>query len=93
MIYITTHKDFYLPEYVYENHYDDIMIIDGGECKCEYPLRIMHETPENNDIYYLHNLYGELTRQYYIYINQICKDDIIGFMQYRRYFKKTKRCT
>ena len=89
MIYISAHKDFNLKlkQETIDKLKDDLCIIDGGELKNSYPIPIIHETELNNDIYNLHNDYGELTRMYYIYKNiDKYNDDIIGFMQYRKYF-------
>lgn len=89
MIYISTHKDFTLPfkKETIDNLKQDLTIIDGAECKNLYPINVIHETELNNDIYYKHDMYGELTRIYYIYKNiNIYDTDIIGFIQYRRIF-------
>ena len=86
MIYISAHKDFNLkiPEGI---NYNKFSIIDGGELVNDYPINIIHETDLNNDIYYDHDSWGELTRMYYIYKNiNTYNDDIIGFIQYRRMF-------
>ena len=85
MIFICTHKDFDLPKY-FEKHQNDICILDGGEIKNSYPLKIIHETSKNNILYDKHFYYGDLTRHYFIYKNKEYKDEIIGFMQYKRFF-------
>lgn len=87
MIYISAHKDFNLINQVILDNYKEYSIIDGGELKNEYSISVIHETSNNNKLYWQHHIYGDMTRQYYIYKNSdLYKDETIGFMQYRRLF-------
>ncbi len=87
MIYISTHKDFNLNNEIIINNKDNFNIIDGSELKNNYSINIINETSKNNILYDKHIFYGDLTRQYYIYRNiQDYNDNIIGFMQYGRFF-------
>ena len=91
MIYLSAHKDFDLNsilknETIYKLQ-NELSIIDGNELINEYPINIIHETLLNNDLFLCHNLWGELTRMYYIYKNfNLYNSDIVGFIQYKRTF-------
>ena len=87
MIYISAHKDFNLVNKIILDHPKEYSIIDDCELKNDYVIGVIHETSLNNKLYELHHIYGDMTRQYYIYKNlNLYMDDVIGFMQYRRMF-------
>ena len=80
MIYITTHKDFQVPEFVNDSNY--MIITDGVELRSQYPTKIIEA---NNRLQPMKHCYSEGFQMYDIWMKDNTSE-YIGINHYRRYF-------
>ena len=84
MIFICSHKDFDFDIPIHKENYNEYSIICREKLNNDYPINIIYDN--DNFLNKWSDLYGDMTYHYYVYkhINEF--DDIIGFIQYKRYF-------
>lgn len=87
MIFIKTHKDFNIKEIpINKENYNEFSIISRETLSNDYPVNVIYDN--DNFLNKWSNLYGDMTYHYYVYKHIDEYDDIIGFIQYRRYFDR-----